>query len=98
MERKINGKPSDFLYYLLESIKLEEKDNKEKRLRQHYEILIIKLQSTGKMALKQFAILKNKVICKLSLVQQCLQTQMFKQHGKWRGVNHYRSLNNNLKC
>ncbi|WP_353284572.1 hypothetical protein [Wolbachia endosymbiont (group A) of Lasioglossum fulvicorne] len=27
-EEKINGKPSEFLYYLLESIKLEEKDNK----------------------------------------------------------------------
>ncbi|WP_353275587.1 hypothetical protein [Wolbachia endosymbiont (group A) of Pipizella viduata] len=31
-EKKINGKPSDFLYYLLESIKLEEKDNKEKKV------------------------------------------------------------------
>ncbi|WP_264731693.1 hypothetical protein [Wolbachia endosymbiont (group A) of Sphaerophoria taeniata] len=31
-KEKINGKPSDFLYYLLESIKLEEKDNKEKKV------------------------------------------------------------------
>lgn len=31
-EEKINGKPSEFLYYLLESIKLEEKDNKEKKV------------------------------------------------------------------
>lgn len=31
-KEKINGKPSDFLYYLLESIKLEEKDNKEEKV------------------------------------------------------------------
>lgn len=31
-KEKINGKPSEFLYYLLESIKLEEKDNKEKKV------------------------------------------------------------------
>ncbi len=31
-KEKINGNPSDFLYYLLESIKLEEKDNKEKKV------------------------------------------------------------------
>ncbi|MFP3021383.1 MAG: hypothetical protein ACEY3F_08930 [Wolbachia sp.] len=31
-KEKINGKASDFLYYLLESIKLEEKDNKEKKV------------------------------------------------------------------
>lgn len=31
-KEKINDNPSDFLYYLLESIKLEEKDNKEKKV------------------------------------------------------------------
>ncbi|WP_338406261.1 hypothetical protein [Wolbachia endosymbiont (group A) of Longitarsus flavicornis] len=31
-KEKINGKPSDFLYYLLKFIKLEEKDNKEKKV------------------------------------------------------------------
>lgn len=31
MEKKVNGKASGFLYYLLESIKLEEKDKKKKR-------------------------------------------------------------------
>ncbi|MGL9759009.1 MAG: hypothetical protein ACR5LA_09555 [Wolbachia sp.] len=31
-QKSINGKPSDFLYYLLESIKLKEKDDKEKRV------------------------------------------------------------------
>lgn len=31
-EKEINGKASEFLYYLLESIKLEEKDNKEKKV------------------------------------------------------------------
>ncbi|WP_265022084.1 hypothetical protein [Wolbachia endosymbiont (group A) of Icerya purchasi] len=31
-KEKINSKPSDFLYYLLESIKLEEKDNKEEKV------------------------------------------------------------------
>lgn len=31
-KKKINGKASEFLYYLLESIKLEEKDNKEKKV------------------------------------------------------------------
>ncbi|WP_341812367.1 hypothetical protein [Wolbachia endosymbiont (group A) of Conops quadrifasciatus] len=31
-KEKINGNPSEFLYYLLESIKLEEKDNKEKKV------------------------------------------------------------------
>lgn len=31
-KEKINGNASEFLYYLLESIKLEEKDNKEKKV------------------------------------------------------------------
>ncbi|WP_375316165.1 hypothetical protein [Wolbachia endosymbiont (group A) of Colletes cunicularius] len=31
-KEKINGNPSEFLHYILESIKLEEKDNKEKKV------------------------------------------------------------------
>lgn len=31
-QKSINGKPSEFLHYILESIKLEEKDNKEKKV------------------------------------------------------------------
>ncbi|MDR2978001.1 MAG: hypothetical protein LBU56_00905 [Rickettsiales bacterium] len=32
MGKKINGKPREFLYYVLESVKLGEKDNKEKKV------------------------------------------------------------------
>ncbi len=31
-QKSINGNPSEFLHYILESIKLEEKDNKEKKV------------------------------------------------------------------
>ncbi|WP_349967853.1 hypothetical protein [Wolbachia endosymbiont of Armadillidium arcangelii] len=40
-KEKINGKPSDFLYYLLESIKLEEKDNKVEATLRNFDNKII---------------------------------------------------------
>ncbi|WP_410542529.1 hypothetical protein [Wolbachia endosymbiont of Tetranychus urticae] len=70
--KKVNGKASDFLYYLLESIKLEEKDKKEEKreltLRDFDNKIIIYWKDGSQIICH----IKNKTAFKFNLVQKLI--------------------------